>query len=263
MVNISTLKAAPIVLAVTAASLWLSGCSGSKAAAAPPKDALANLGIVDVKVGDGGEFGKKTPAQKGDVIAVMYTGTLKDGTVFDSNDKANRDPYFLNLGAGDVIKGWDEGIVGMKVGGERKLSIPSRLAYGEHAKAKIPAYSDLYFDIKLLDVTHPGQDRDVIPNDLKVGTGPVYVPNKSKVTLKYWVKDINHAELDSRTITVDLAKETLRPAIALGLTGMKEGGIRDLYLAQNIALPSQVHDNLTDTDGPPGQYVHIELLKVQ
>jgi peptidylprolyl isomerase len=103
--------------------------------------------VHDYKVGEGAE------AKAGDIVAVHYRGTLKDGTEFDSS--LARKPISFPLGQGRVIKGWDLGIAGMKVGGLRKLEIPAKLAYGERAKGKIPANSDLTFTVELMSVKTP------------------------------------------------------------------------------------------------------------
>ena len=95
--------------------------------------------------------GKGTEAVAGKAVTVHYTGTLKDGTKFDSSVD-RKEPFTFNLGAGQVIKGWEQGIVGMKVGGKRKLVIPAELAYGANAVGVIPANSTLIFEVELLEV---------------------------------------------------------------------------------------------------------------
>jgi FKBP-type peptidyl-prolyl cis-trans isomerase len=96
--------------------------------------------------------GKGTLARSGDDVVVHYVGRLADGRQFDSS-RSRRDPLDFALGAGDVIKGWDEGIEGMKVGGTRKLTIPAELAYGEHGcGGVIPPHATLVFEVELLEV---------------------------------------------------------------------------------------------------------------
>ena len=96
--------------------------------------------------------GTGVEAVSGKSVTVHYTGTLTDGTKFDSS-KDRGEPFTFNLGAGEVIKGWDQGVVGMKVGGKRKLTIPSELGYGtQGAGGVIPPNATLIFEVELLDV---------------------------------------------------------------------------------------------------------------
>lgn len=102
--------------------------------------------ITDIRTGDG------KAVVKGALITTHYTGTLEDGTVFDSSHERGK-PFQCVIGTGRVIKGWEQGLTGMQVGGIRKLFVPAHLAYGERTMgAHIKPNSDLYFEIELLEV---------------------------------------------------------------------------------------------------------------
>ncbi|HEU0012584.1 MAG TPA: FKBP-type peptidyl-prolyl cis-trans isomerase [Longimicrobium sp.] len=106
----------------------------------------SGLQYRDDVVGTGAE------ARAGNRVAVHYTGTLENGSKFDSSHDRGQ-AFVFDLGAGRVIRGWDEGVQGMKVGGKRHLVIPPELGYGSRAMGNvIPANSTLVFDVELLDV---------------------------------------------------------------------------------------------------------------
>jgi FKBP-type peptidyl-prolyl cis-trans isomerase FkpA len=116
----------------------------AKPAEAPPSN--EKLEIKDLVVGKG------TEAKAGDSVKVHYVGTLTDGKEFDSSKKHNQ-PFDFELGAGRVIKGWDQGVAGMKIGGKRKLTVPPSLGYGARGfPPVIPPNSTLVFEVELLEV---------------------------------------------------------------------------------------------------------------
>lgn len=116
----------------------------AKAAEAPPTN--EKLEVKDLVVGKGAE------AKAGDSVKVHYVGTLTDGKEFDSSKKHDS-PFDFVLGAGRVIKGWDQGVAGMKVGGKRKLTIPPSLGYGTRGSPPvIPPNATLVFEVELLEV---------------------------------------------------------------------------------------------------------------
>ena len=111
------------------------------------KQTMSNgLVIEDIKIGEGQEV------EKFNIVTVNYTGLLENGTKFDSSLNPGRTPFRFTVGAGQVSKGWDESLMGMKVGGKRKLTIPPELGYGSRDNGPIPANSTLIFEIDLLGI---------------------------------------------------------------------------------------------------------------
>lgn len=144
------LLAASAVL-VAGCGIGAAGCSSPAAErdftkAVEMSNSVTSLKIEDTKVGTGAE------ATPGRSVKVHYTGTLLDGHKFDSSRDRN-EPFEFRLGAREVIPGWDEGVKGMRVGGQRQLTIPSSMAYGTRgAPPDIPPNAALKFDIELLGV---------------------------------------------------------------------------------------------------------------
>ena len=101
--------------------------------------------IEDLQPGDG------KAVVKGALITTQYRGWLADGSEFDSSFSRGK-PFQCVIGTGRVIKGWDQGLMGMQVGGKRKLQVPAHLAYGERQVGRIPPNSNLLFEIELLEV---------------------------------------------------------------------------------------------------------------
>jgi hypothetical protein len=138
-------------LILLAGLLLSAGCAGRKNYPGIPSDnavvkTSSGLGYIDLVVGTGPS---PTP---GALATVHYSGYLLDSTKFDSSVERN-EPLPVMIGTGQVIKGWDEGIMSMKVGGKRKLIIPSHLAYGERGMPPIiPPSAELVFDVELLKV---------------------------------------------------------------------------------------------------------------
>jgi FKBP-type peptidyl-prolyl cis-trans isomerase len=112
--------------------------------AAMPAEAQ-QMKVEDIKLGTG------VSAVVGKTVTAHYTGTLTNGSKFDSS-KDRGQPFSFRLGAGQVIRGWDEGLVGMREGGVRKLTIPPHMGYGDRAAGRIPPNSTLLFEIELIKV---------------------------------------------------------------------------------------------------------------
>lgn len=139
---------APFPSAQPQAALTNGTATNAMASTTPETDTNAaptSLQVTDLSVGTG------TEAVAGDTVTVDYVGALTDGTVFDAS-KNHGQPFSFTLGAGQVIPGWDQGVPGMKVGGQRVLVIPASLGYGPQTVGTIPANSTLIFEITLLGV---------------------------------------------------------------------------------------------------------------
>jgi peptidylprolyl isomerase len=136
----------PLLLPVLAADKMAQDKARSNAE--PGREVITPSGLryVDLRLGQGDE------AATGKIVEVHYVGWLEDGTRFDSSRDQDR-PLTFRLGAGDAIKGWDEGLVGMKVGGKRKLVIPPVLGFGRQGIGSVvPPNSVLYYEFELLGV---------------------------------------------------------------------------------------------------------------
>jgi len=130
-----------VIFAVALFTLGTGAVHAAGQAGLPPK-----VIILDMEEGEGAE------ARLGKTVSVHYTGWLIDGTVFDSSRNRVR-PMVFRLGAGSVIEGWDQGIVGMRIGGVRRLTIPPELAYGEKGiPGVIPPNATLVFEVKLYGI---------------------------------------------------------------------------------------------------------------
>jgi FKBP-type peptidyl-prolyl cis-trans isomerase len=143
--------------AVLAATLALAACQSAPTPPMQPTSGAVATNATEVTMPDGLQYtddqvGTGAEATAGKTAVVHYTGWLMDGTKFDSSVDRNQ-PFSFPLGAGQVIKGWDEGVVGMKVGGKRTLIIPPSLGYGARgAGGVIPPNATLKFEVQLLDV---------------------------------------------------------------------------------------------------------------
>jgi FKBP-type peptidyl-prolyl cis-trans isomerase len=225
--------------AVAVMSLLLAGCNGGDAGAKSEYDTgLKELKIKDTVVGTG------RTAEKNDVAFVLYRGTfVKDGKQFDANmdDVESKVPLSFAIGAGGVIKGWEEGIIGMKEGGTRELDVPYKLAYGVAGRDKIPPKSDLHFEIKLLFVLKKGEEGVYDLNDNKVGTGAVAAKGDT-VTIHYVgtyltgkVWDDSRERGNPETFPLVVTDEAM-PGLIAGIEGMKVGGKRTLVIPPQLAF---------------------------
>lgn len=133
-----------VIVASVVLVTWISKAPPGKNTP-PNSSSTKQLTWQDIIVGQGEE------TTAGDSVRVDYVGILENGEEFDSSINRGK-PFEFTLGAGQVIKGWDQGVEGMKVGGKRKLTIPPELGYGSQPTGKIPANSTLIFEVNLLAI---------------------------------------------------------------------------------------------------------------
>ncbi len=241
------------LMAVTAMVIFAATGTADDKPTLPPLDAKewkktpSGLEIWDVKEGTG------TAAAAGSKVKVHYTGWLTNGDIFDSS-VVRKEP--IEFGLDNLIKGWQEGIPGMKPGGVRRLKIPPELAYGDKAKAKIPAKSTLVFEIELLGVsdnkpTQTQENKPMLPTldakewkklesgieiwDVKEGEGEP-VKKGASVTVHYTGWLTNGKQFDSsiggKPVTFPLSG--VIKGWQEGIPGMKPGGTRRLKIPAEL-----------------------------
>ena len=215
---------------------------------------FTELGIEDVKVGEGEE------AKAGDSVQVHYTGKLAEsGHQFDSS--VGKTPFEFNLGRAQVIRGWDKGVAGMKVGGKRILKIPAEMGYGKRGAGRdIPPNADLVFEVELLRV---GKSELGI-EDVVVGEGPG-AKTGDAVQVHYTGKLADSGlQFDSSVgkapFVFTLGKGEVIPGWDRGVVGMKVGGKRILKIPSALAYGS---NGAGDAIPPNANLVfEVELLKI-
>jgi len=252
---------------------WLGGAMAAtwpvsdEASEAPWQVREGGLEVQDVEVGDGEEV------VPGSEVEVHYTGRLADGSVFDSSVERGK-TFSFTVGAGEVIAGWEQGLVGMKVGGTRRLEIPAALAYGDRAAGSIPPGSTLYFEVELFAVAAPRSTpeapRPVADDQWKGGPKGLSRAiltkgdgNKAKkgervcVDLAVWVdgelRDHTYDKPSCWWFRYD--HSLVMPGLTLGMRGMREGGVRQLKLP--VELTKATSRPVVDIE--PGADVRIDV----
>lgn len=228
----------------------------------PGINELKELKKIDKKVGSG------PIVARNDLVYVSYRGTLKNGLEFDSNMGSGANPYSFVAGQPGVIKGWQEGIIGMKVGGTRRLEIPDELGYGDAGSGeKIPPNADLYFEITLHHVVKQGEENYFDKELIKPGSGQA-VSQGDLVDVVYTGRLVNGRVFDKRTdrakpVTFRVGKKKIKPndrlaipGLSAAIVGMRVGSVHKITLPPNLAFGYQTRS------GVPAQSVLIYELEV-
>ena len=198
---------------------------------------MSDLKIEELKVGTGAE------AKAGDEVRVHYTGWLTDGTKFDSSVDRGQ-PFSFTLGVGMVIKGWDEGVAGMKVGGKRKLTIPAHLGYGARSAGRvIPPNATLVFEVELLGITEVPAEGELVIEEVLEGKGEA-AANGRTVRVHYRGCLEDGTVFDSSYERGDPIEFPLGAGMVIagweqGLQGLKVGGNRKLRIPYNLGYGAQ------------------------
>jgi FKBP-type peptidyl-prolyl cis-trans isomerase len=220
------------------------------------------LTVKDDHVGEG------RAAEIGQIVTVNYTGTLPDGTTFDST--TGKDPFSFILGVGLVIQGWDKGILGMKEGGTRELTIPPTLGYGNRTAGPIPANSILKFKVDLVRI-----EPKVTKKILTKGAGPIAkVGDIVSVNLSGGVKDakpIFDSSDQKAPIRIKLGLSPIPIGLTSALLGMQAGETCEALLPPSVAFkdkgvpPADENGVKAGTLVPPNSTMDfkIEVVKIE
>ena len=212
------------------------------------------LKIEDIKLGTG------EMVQQFDVVEALYTGSLMSGKVFDSNMNTGK-PLQFQVGVGQVIKGWDQGFIGFKVNGERALTIPAALAYGDRAMGEaIPANSDLKFTIKLLRILPAAKVNIITP-----GTGET-IKLGQFLECKFSIKLPSGKEIadPSKISTLQISRK-VKPWVNQSIGGIKIGEKRKVVVPYQMAYgekgvpPTDQGDVKAGSQIPPKSDLTIEV----
>ncbi len=237
--------------------LFAAGCGSDDEKNA--KTTPSGLKYIDQFEGEG------EPAKAGDTVEVHYTGTLRaDGSKFDSS-LDRKQPFKFTVGKRQVIKGWDEGVAGMKPHGKRKLIIPCELGYGVQGQPPtIPSNADLVFEVELLRIIPPVPRLSKLEiDDIAVGDGPE-VKNGSTVEVIYTGRLMSNGEVfDSNAgkepIEVKVGESKVIKGWHEGLLGMKARGIRKLSIPASLAYGGRGASEKI----PPDADLEFEIIAVK
>lgn len=219
-----------MALAALTLLLALQGGGSATPATSPAAPAPArSVRTTDLALGKG-----DLAVRPGDLVEVYYVGKLSTGKEFDRSQEGS--PFKTQVGLGKVIAGWDQGLLGMKPGGKRRLEIPAVLGYGEKgAGADIPPNADLDFEVELVAIHRARYELK------KEGSGAALTP-QDVPTFHYVLTLANGKKVDStrdRNVPATARLQQLIPGFVQGLLGMKPGEVRRLIITPDLAYGDQ------------------------
>jgi FKBP-type peptidyl-prolyl cis-trans isomerase len=228
----------------------------------PPQDKptppVPKLISTDITVGTGDEI------VRGDLVTVDYTGKLADGKVFDTSKKEGGKPFSLVVGIGEVIKGWDQGLIGMKAGGVRKLVIPPELAYGKRGSpGVIPADATLTFTISVNKIDHAAKRLKI--EITKAGSGSELKWEDNATLRTTWKtvdgKMVVNTDKFPDGVPFNVGVTRILPGFTLGVIGMKPGEKRTITIPGDLAFGSAGQASLgVKPDAPI--VAEVELISI-
>ena len=227
------------------------------------------LEFQDVRPGDG------TEVVPGSDVQVHYVGRLKDGSVFDSSVERG-ETFGFRVGAGQVIAGWEQGLVGMRVGGVRRLVIPPGLGYGNRTAGSIPPGSTLYFEVELFDVKAPRTPPEAPWTADAFRSGPMGLeladlvkgdgdkPRKGErvcIDMAVWVDDalVDHTFGKPNCWWFRYDHSLVMEGLTLGMKGMREGGRRQIRVPAALAVSQRA----AEAQIPPGVDLVLDVELVE
>ena len=210
------------------------------------------LQITDTIIGTG------RPVQEGDIVTLHYTGKLENGNKFDSS-KDHGEAFTTSIGVGQLIQGWDIGLIGMMAGGSRSLIVPAELGYGDHEIPGIPANSTLLFDIELISIK-----AGLTITDINIGDGKT-VEVGDMISIHYTGKLENGNKFDSSIdrgtpFECTIGVGQLIQGWDIGIVGMKEGGKRTLVIPSELGYGKRGAGAKIPSDAT--LVFEVELIKV-
>ncbi len=236
-------------------AFFLFACNTDNNETTPEVEFPEGLVVEDSEMGEG------RAVAEGDIVSVHYTGFLEDGDSFDSS--VDRGPFTFQVGAGQVIPGWDHGLQGMRKGGTRVLTIPPELAYGERGAGGgvIPPNATLIFEVELLDIVQEPDgvweydESDVVTTDsglqyavVSEGSGdPVESGDRVKVYYDGFLTDGTLFDSSSRRgqpLAIQVGVGMVIPGWDEGVQGMREGEERVLIIPPDLAYGDQARGEL-------------------